>query len=458
MKSVDLIQPRHTYAPARGPGHIYLPSSLLAAGSRLLEAGIEVKIHDLNMPPNKLNSAIIGINLVGAPYIPSAIEFQKVARRRRRGVKFLLGGQVVSGLSQSQFRGLFKEDSINGNDDAELIKFLGIQLKAPEQTSLIPGYELIPDEQMRDYLSGEINLYVSQGCQFSCNFCSAVRTTTDSTGTVNRVRENYRDSEIVEDDLTYLSNRAKRLGLTELSIYMSNLDVFQRPRELQGFAESVKRVRKETDINIRLRGLSTAKSFLFARNRHSATIESLIEAGLHTVGFGVDGATPEVWKRIGKPINDEENCLEAIRSTRQDYTLIPETIMVFGHAGVDTSESLERSYEFTQHTIDKFGAVPRPQVAKSFVPGNDGWNDPKNAHAISQFLDQPEFFQNLDFNALPSTLTHPDTTLREITASHYLRMAALPGNTTLVVKPIEPGMTRAQKLEVKRFNEGKYDR
>ena len=238
---------------------------------------------------------------------------------------------------------------------------------------------------------------------------------------------------------------------------MSNLDVFQKPRELQVFAESVKRVRGEIGIDIRLRGLSTAASFVSAKKKHSEAIESLVEAGLHTIGFGVDGATPEVWKAIGKQINTQDNCLEAIRSARA-YGITPETIMVFGHAGVDTPKSLQLSYDFTQYTINEFDAVPRPQVAKSFVPGNDGWKSPTHSDAVETIMQDPKLFQVLDFNALPSQLTHPDAELRAITTEHYLRMAELPRNTTLVIKPVTPGMTRDELEEVRRFNEGKFDR
>ena len=43
---IDLVQPRHNYAPKEGVGHIYMPTSLLTVGARLLNAGAEVTFHD----------------------------------------------------------------------------------------------------------------------------------------------------------------------------------------------------------------------------------------------------------------------------------------------------------------------------------------------------------------------------------------------------------------------------
>ena len=74
---IDLIQPRHNYAPKEGVGHIYMPTSLLTAGARLLNAGIDVTFHDENLRPLEVSSNYVGFNLLGAPYIPEVIKLQQ---------------------------------------------------------------------------------------------------------------------------------------------------------------------------------------------------------------------------------------------------------------------------------------------------------------------------------------------------------------------------------------------
>src|SRR3989344_5892105 len=109
MTSITLIQPRHNYAPPREEsplGHVYMPTSLLTAGARLLATGAEVQFFDENVNPVPfLDSNYVGINLLGAPYIPEVINLQhRLAQEADEPLHFLLGGQVVSGLTQAQFQ------------------------------------------------------------------------------------------------------------------------------------------------------------------------------------------------------------------------------------------------------------------------------------------------------------------------------------------------------------------
>ncbi|PIZ44261.1 hypothetical protein COY32_06770 [candidate division WWE3 bacterium CG_4_10_14_0_2_um_filter_41_14] len=467
MSSVDLIQPRHNYAnppEVEKYGHIYLPTSLHTAGARLAHAGVDVRVQDENLRPLEINSSNVGVNLLGAPYIPEVIKLQKrIQATTRDDLQFILGGQVMNGISRAQQAQLFGPKSVNGNHDTELAQVFGLSpnaLPKPESTSLIPVYEQISDEDMQEYLSREFSLYVSQGCKFACDFCAAVRTFREpATGQITRAKEVYRDLEILEKDLGYLIQRAIGLGLNKLDIYMSNLDVFQSPDQLLDFARVCKGLKQQyPNFQLNLRGLATVDSFLRAKDTKRESIEELAEAGFHTVGFGVDGMTPQVWKAVKKGHNTEEKCIEAIRSAREDFGLSPELLMVFGHYGVDTAESLQAAYAFTQDMVELYRAVPRPHVSKSFIPGNEGWLRPENADAVKLLIENPEAFQSLDFTALPSTLTHPDSEIRELAAKYYLKICSIPGNTTQHVKPITPDMSQQEIGEVKRYNVGRYDR
>ena len=129
--------------------------------------------------------------------------------------------------------------------------------------------------------------------------------------------------------------------------------------------------------------------------------------------------------------------LDAIRISKEKYNITPELLMVFGHVGVDTPESLKHSYDFVEAMVDKYGAVPRPHIAKTFIPGNDGRNHPKFQKEVDTLIQQPHLFQSLDFTALASKLTHPDKAFRDLVNYYYLEMCKLPGNTTLPIIPYD---------------------
>ncbi|MBI2572893.1 radical SAM protein [Candidatus Woesearchaeota archaeon] len=464
---IDLIQPRHTYAPPVEQdriGHIYLPTSLLTIGSRLLQAGVDVTFHDENFRPRTISSRYVGSNLLGSPYVPQVIRLHEdIARETQQEMTFFIGGQVVSGLSPQQLERLFGASTHSGNNDENVARILDLDQRAlpsSRQTSLIPAYEKIDDESMKEYLSREISLYVSQGCKFACDFCAAVRTTKDpTTGEVIKIKEEYRNPLVVQKDVEYLVSRAKILGIDKLQIYMSNLDVFQTPHELVRFANGIKEIRKNNpDFEITLRGLATIDSFLRTRDKQPPSIEALVEAGFNAVGFGIDGMTPQIWQAVKKGHNTKNKCLEAIRSARQDLGITPEVLMVFGHNGIDTPKTLQLAYEFTMDMVERYQAVPRPHVAKAFVPGNEGWISPDHAHQVEALMQHPESFQSLDFTALPSPLTHPNKELRRVATEYFLKMCDIPTATTLPIMPITPDMTNQEIELVMQSNMGKYDR
>ncbi|MEK6891939.1 MAG: hypothetical protein AABX25_02015 [Nanoarchaeota archaeon] len=457
MAKIDLIQPRHNYAPVASEekfGHIYLPTSLLTAGAVLQDAGIDVNLHDENLSTKDITSRYVGINLLGAPYIPEAIKLQNQIRQETGNeTTFFLGGKVIDSLTDDQFLRLFGDDSLKGNDLGLVSRVIGgnKQVQSPLDASLIPIYKKIPDEIMKEYLSREISFFVSKGCSSVCDFCAADK----------GMPETYRDQHVLKNDLSYLVGRAKGLGLNSLSIYMCNLDVFQTPQELKKFATAICDIKKENSgFEIYLRGLSRVSSFLDTRKptnlMNRGSIERIIEAGFHTVGFGVDGGSAESWKNNHKGQN-EQMCIEAIRSAREDFGLTPETLMVFGHVNVSANDP-RAAYDFAKAMVDSYGAIPRPHVSKWRIPGNAGWAETNGESEREIFLSNPELFQSLDFTALPSRLTHPNPELRVEATKYFLLMCMLPGNTTQPVLPLEPGMSIKDIEHVMMHNLKKYDR
>ncbi|MBP7061993.1 cobalamin-dependent protein [Patescibacteria group bacterium] len=96
-KAITLIQPRHSYAPDTGIGHIYMPNSLMTIGAQMHEAGYDVDLYDLNIEKAELKSNIVGINLLAGSHIS---EVQSIISAIRQGygndIKVVLGGQILA--------------------------------------------------------------------------------------------------------------------------------------------------------------------------------------------------------------------------------------------------------------------------------------------------------------------------------------------------------------------------
>ena len=455
MNAIDLLQPRHTYAPDTGEGHIYSPTALWTAAARMLHAGGNItQITDANLRPYEQKSDVVGVNVVGAPYIPDIRN--KIQETLSYGTRLILGGAVINGLSHTQLVRLFGDNSVNGNDDRLISNSLVLDLpepmQAPEQTSLIDVYERIGDEDMRKYMEHEMSFYLGQGCKFNCSFCAIPG---------RKLPERYRSADIVEKDLRYLAQRALKLTIPTLELYFSNVDLFQTPQRLAEFAGIAKRVLQEGQrtnpaFRLRTRGLATVSSFLDMHEVHPEIIHALVESGLHRVGFGIDGATPEVWKSVRKGHNTMPKCVDAVRIARKEYGLTPEVLMVFGHSK-DTARSLRLAVEFTVGMNGLYGAVPRPHVAKDLIPNNDNWPLLENADRVELLLSHPEYFQALDFTALPSTISHRIAELRLAVERAARMIASIRGNITDIIYPIAPEFSDELNALHRLLNIGKYD-
>jgi len=455
MSDISLLQPRHNYAPETGQGHVYINTSLLTAAARIMEAGGNVvQIEDENMKPFIPESDLIGINLLGPPYIPVARNIIQRISKTQQNARFLLGGQVIDKLTLEEIRIFFGENAVNGNSNAVLARELDLQesdIPDPEQTSLVPAYEQIPDDDMREYLSRESSLYVSQGCRHHCEPCIAEK----------GQRERYRDIDILENDLSYLVQRAKKLGLESLSFYLSNLDVFQTPRKLMEFAELFESVKQSNpDFALEMRGLATVHHFCKCHEEHPEVIRALTRAGFTTVGFGVDGWGKEDWKEIRKGHNTEKKCFKAVATAADIYGMTPEILMVFGHKS-STPKSLNETVRVVRYMYERFGAIPRPHIVKNILPGTKAWTDPKYQAVREQLYANPGDCQAQDFCCLPSSVSHPDEEDRAITPNIEVacqKMVTLSEKSTDLVYPETSDLDPAQRQENHDKNIGRYDR
>lgn len=458
------IQPRHVYAPDEGEGHVYLSAPLPTLMARLKAAGVseEMNHRDENFAEFADQTApieddLVLVNAVGAPYIE---KLRGIVSRVRAGATVVLGGQIIESLGDDfdrLFTSIRPDVTVVNGMRAGVLEDIFKVTSIPEQESVssIPVWEGFSEEKMRAYLEHSMSFYLSQGCKHACTFCQAQK---------NRP-EVYRDLSHATEEIRWLIQKAKSLGINTLEIYFSNLDFFQNPEKLDPFLDEVIQIRDEFQFDLRFTALATVDE---------VSPELLLkakEAGLVSVGVGIDGATPAVWRKMGKVQNlseeghaKAEKCINSVKKLHE-AGITPEILMVFGH---DTGyananvEDLKTALQFAQDMMDQFGAVPRPHVVKNLVPGAKEWKKRKtNGEVIELLLSHPELFQALDYTALASELSHPDPELRALVNHYYIRMCELSQRSTKFVHPETPEyQERAAErgTTVKILNQGMYDR
>lgn len=405
-----------------GKQRVYLNGSLMAAAARLVALGHHVRIVDLNIDEEMSLEAqyefkqadAIGISVYGSPYIPSAIAFAK--RYAHMIVPVLIGGQAVEQLSPIQFGTLFHNtNAVQIANDVDLARALNCSiddLPAPNAVSQAAAMKCASDHYLERYFSSEMTLVLGQGCIYQCNFCAARKD----------VQESHVTIAMFEDDLRWMCEKARELGKYQLEFYASSLDLFQNPREIAKYLSTIARVSEEKEMHIRVRGLCCMRSFLRAR-RMIEDFDALVrDAGIWSLGFGVDGADHAVWKAQGKMHNNAHEVLECLDVCTR-LGIRPEVLLVMGFPE-DTPRSLLKIFLSAARYVHRWPKVMlRPYLAKSFVPGNEGWK--LHADRVHQVLEHPDLFYNLDFSAVASPITHPNWRHRFASNVTYLGIIAV---------------------------------
>ncbi len=408
-----------------------------------------------------LEDELVAVNLLGAPYIPKTI---KIIKRVREGARVVLGGQIVGSLSDEEFARLFEEvrsdvTVLNGMRAGVLEQVFNVtDIPAQEAVSSIPVWEEMDEAKMRAYLEHSMSFYLSQGCKHACIFCQASK---------NRP-ESYRNLDLAAGDLRWLVEKAKSFGISGLEIYFSNLDFFQTPDKLSDFLDRVIAIKKELNFEFKFTALATVSSVFEA---DEALLVKAKEAGIVSIGLGIDGATPAVWRKTGKvqnfseeDVNAAQKSIDAIKKLAA-AGITPEILMVFGHDTGDMAaneEDLKTALEFAKDMAAQFGAVPRPHVVKNLVPGAEDWKKKRTyGEIIELLLSHPELFQALDYTALASEVSHPDPKFRALVNVYYLQICALSPKSTKPVWPDTPeyqAIAAGMGTTVKALNQGMYDR
>ncbi len=416
-KSIVLIQPQY---PHGGRKQTYLPAGVLNLGSRLTQAGAEVDFIDLNRTGFRdslailKHSDVIGITVLGPPYIPEVIKTIRMIRQAGLNQPVMVGGQGVSLLKdESNFTKWF--DGLGAVQIKTAQEIAGCCGIAPEnipseyEVSLVPMFEKMSAEELRAYLTKEFPLFLSQGCTFNCAFCAADKAK----------KERYRTSESLAEEVRWICKYLASIGHKELQAYLSNLDGFQTPKDFEEKLTLVKKIYEEHGIVPRLRCLATSRCTFKACQKDPELPKCLHECGLEVVGFGADGADEEVWARQNKTHNSMSE-LQTAADAMERAGITVEFLMVFGFQD-DNIKTLWRDFKFSMREAWK-GRIIRPYLAKSQTPaGRWQTNDP----LVEAMVADPTLLSRLDYAMIGSVQTHPKFFHRMTANGAYLALIGL---------------------------------
>lgn len=409
-QKITLVDLRYPY----GKPHLRLNGSLVSAAAVLHAQGHTVHWADANQDSRATlermirSSDVVGVSAYGAPYIPVALAFAQAWHHT--GVPIVVGGQAAEALTQEQFAGVFA--GTNARSSTDYWGEYDAPLLNPFCCSQRPIFHhVIPAYQLREHFARELPLFVSQGCNKQCTFCAAAKAR----------QETFVQPDVFRDTLDGILQMARGLGFTQLSFYASSLDFFQNPKVIAQYLRIISEVSRKTGVLVRLRCLSCMDSFLRASTKLPDFATLIRDAGLWSIGFGVDGADESVWRRLKKyqnDIHDVAKCLDLCTA----LGIRPEVLLVMGFSA-DTPQSLWNNMKSAIHYVRRWRTVIlRPYLAKELVPGNEAWLDSPSraAHLVAN----PDQFFNLDFASIGSQTTHPDRAHRLLSNLAYLSIIA----------------------------------
>ena len=395
-----------------------LPVGILYAGSVLDSIGnTTVEYHDSQLHDLRERSDLggfdsVGINVIGTQNIATA--FSTYGLLKEGGVspeRIYLGGQGVEGLTAEEFSRIFPE--------ANQVSRFALSMQ-PEywNTSFGDQLDKLSREDLFTYLTkNESTLVFSQGCAFSCDFCGAQ---------VGQ-RETFYNA---ESNLRDVVDRAKSLGISDLSFYCTSLDFFQdalRPQgngDLEKRLKSIAQIKDSNGVGIRLRALVRADSYL--KGADSGLVDLAKDAGFYQFGFGADGAADiSLLKAIHKGDNRLETRLFRAFQHAEDRDISPEILYVFG-IPEDTDETLDKTRDLCAELLEQFPtSVYRGFPAKNEIPGNANWKLPefKLSEHYDRLMRDPSLFINLGFETLANSISHPDFKLRRKVNSRAVQMS-----------------------------------
>lgn len=408
---IFLIQPRYPHGWSKP--QTYLPATLMNLGSRLMKIGIEVGFADLNHTDlsdcreEMESSDFIGFSILGMPYVSDVVKLIRILRAHGFKQPMLVGGQGIARVEPAHFERWFGGlGAIHIRTDLDITQALNLEIGALHShfdISMVPMLKKLPDSELRKYLTSEFAIFTSQGCIFSCAFCSAAK----------GQKEQYRSLPTFTEELEFVCDYLQRIGCRELRLYLTNLDLFQTPEMLKIFLDRIKEVTKRYGLTPRLRGLATSRFTFRAIQADHGLAKRARECGLEIVAFGADGANEETWRRQNKRHNSLTE-LEIVCNTMQAAGITVELFMVMGFPD-DKFKNLWPGVKFSLRQAMK-GRVIRPYLAKQTPGGNWPEGDP----IVEKFLSRPELLVRLDYSMIGSEHSHPNRVQRWLSNAAYL--------------------------------------
>jgi hypothetical protein len=423
-----------------GKKQTWMPTDLMKVAGQLERVGVSATVMDLNLeqlPDRLAQYGRVGIGVIGAPYIPSSRGVAGLVYDIT-GKKAIIGGQGVKYLDSGQFKAIYGDSAVQVCNDAQLASVLSLSQALPSvyQVSISRQINAMKPEKLKAYLTSEFSFFVSQGCKYGCDFCAAERSR-EGHGVTERF------SLTIGEDLKSILTKATELGVKELKMYMSALDAFQNPPELKRVLTLFARAREEFGVSFKLRALSRIDSFLNAVANEEGLTALISSSGLKTIGFGVDGATPEEWTsqhKANKSLREADEAFDLCWS----LGATADALMVMGFHDrngirVGNKETLQADVDFSIDRAERNGVVARPHLAKDMVPGSAGWRSPVWAASRDKLLGNPNLFVNLDFVALASEITHPNAEFRQDVNIAYLKIInTLTPKNLCATSPLRP--------------------
>jgi hypothetical protein len=414
QKRVVLVDLRYPY----GKSKVYMNGSLLCIAAQMTVAGHQVDVLDLNIDSlsgqraqELLSKAqFIGVSVVGSPYFLPTIDFCQYAAENYPNANVLLGGQVIRGLTDDEFRRIFGKRALQITNDEDCQQLLG-RLPAVYDVSFCPVWEQMGDERLRKYLKHEFPLFLSQGCVFKCHFCSADKGRP----------EQHRRLDLFYQDVAYLMCKAKEFGLKGLECYASSLDFFQNPGTVAKYMGAVAAASATFGVPMKMRALSCMNTFLKASRTIPDFPALAHDSGLWCVGFGVDGPNKSVWKQQNKLQNDARDIVDCLNLC-QEMGIRAEVLMIMGYPNNTFHQLVATVLDCYRYSLRWNKTVLRPYLAKTLLPGNLGWDI--QPQTIEKLIANPREFYSLDLCSLGSPVTHPRRLQRWLANASYLAVIA----------------------------------
>jgi radical SAM superfamily enzyme YgiQ (UPF0313 family) len=399
---ITLVQPKYPHGGS-GKRQVYLPGGLMNLASRFMAVGVETDFVDLNLVNycwQRLRDAdVIGISVLGTPYIPVAVDLVREIRANSISLPILIGGEGVARIKSKHFDEWFAGLNVTQikNDD-DIARACGIDpkdLPSVYRTSMVPMLERErwwAGDHLRLYLTSEFALFLSQGCEFNCSYCAADKAR----------KEQYRDLAALADEIAFICDYLRGIGHYDLRMYVSNLDAFQTPKKFEECMKVIHDIATKHGITLHVRALATSRCTFRACREDTGLAKRLQSYGLEIVGFGADGADEETWQRQNKRHNSLFE-LQTVCRAMEEAGITVELLMVIGFAD-DGARALWRDLKYSFVGAFK-GRIIRPYLAKSQTP-SARW--PEDNPQVQSFLKNVRLLINLDYAMLGSKWTHPD--------------------------------------------------